>query len=246
MKLSFLGPLRIASCVGLLCGALAVTAAAQSNQSTIDPCKNHDTDSYATLRLTNMTQTREIMSVVTALRNMLPCARIYFADQQSAISLTASAANMELARKIVAELDQPGKSYRVTFTLTELENGKRVAGRRFTMMVWGTERTTLRQGQRVPVTTASDKKDSDTAVQVQYVDIGLNLQATIDGRRLSTKVEESAVVPGAGAGQNPTIAQTVLEGSSGFQPGVAVVIGTLEEPGSTRRQEVEVTVEPVG
>jgi type II secretory pathway component GspD/PulD (secretin) len=240
--------LRLAGLVAVtLCGALAATAFAQSSS---DPCKTEgkrDPDSYATIRLVNMTQQRDANEVQTDLRNMLPCARIYYVPSQNALSLSASAANMEEARKIVVELDQPRKSYRVTFTLVQVEAGKRMGARKFSLVLWANERTTLKQGQRIPITTGADKKESVTAVQVQYVDVGLNLQASIEGNRLSTKVEESAVVPSAAAAnpEEPSIAQTVLEGSSLLKIGSPLVIGSLELPGSTHRQDVEVLVEAI-
>jgi type II secretory pathway component GspD/PulD (secretin) len=237
----------------LLAGLVAVllgfgAAASVFAQSSGDPCKadnKHDTDSYATIRLVNMTQPREAMEITTGLRNMLPCAKVYYVAPQNAITVSASAQTLELARKLVAELDQPIKSYRVTFTLTEVEAGKRLAGRKFSMVLSVGERSTLKLGQRVPIVVGADKKDSSTGVQVQYVDIGLNLQANIEGKRITSKVEESSLVNSATAvsAQDPTIAQTVLEGSSPVKLGVPVVIGSLEVSGSSRRQEVEVLVE---
>jgi type II secretory pathway component GspD/PulD (secretin) len=230
-----------------LCGALAAPALAQTPTEPAKPEIKPEPEHYVTIRLVNMIQQHEANDVVTDLRNVLPKSRIYYVAAQNTLSVKGSAEDLELARKIVAELDQPPKSYRVSFTLSEVEAGKRLTSRKFSLALYGGERSVLKQGQRVPIVTGADKKDSDTGVQVQYVDIGLSLQANIDGKRLSTKVEESAIVAGSGLVPNhdPSIDQTVLEGSSTLKLGVPVVLGTLDVPGSAHRQEVEVLVEAI-
>jgi hypothetical protein len=87
---------------------------------------------------------------------------------------------------------------------------------------------------------------------VQYLDVGLNIDATLDaysdGLRLHTKVEQSSVVADEKSGmgtQDPVVRQTTLEGVSTLVQGKPVVLGALDMPGSTRRQEIEVISELV-
>jgi hypothetical protein len=84
-----------------------------------------------------------------------------------------------------------------------------------------------------------------------YVDVGLNLEAYLegetDGLRLRTKVEQSSLAEekSAGTAQDPVIRQTVLEETAILVPGKPMLLGSLDLPGSTRRQEIEVISELV-
>jgi type II secretory pathway component GspD/PulD (secretin) len=212
---------------------------------------------YETFYLTNLTQQNDLNDIQTNLRNMLPNARIYGTPSQQAISVRATPEDMTLARKIVSEFDRPRKSYRLTYTLTETDGGKRVATRSFSLVVVPGYRTALlKQGNRIPLVTGkSDTGASGEQSQVQYIDVGLNIEATLEGAsnasgdvlRLRTKVEQSSLAEdksGLGA-QDPVIRQATIEGNSGLVPGKPVVLGAMDVPGSTRHDEVEVVAELV-
>jgi hypothetical protein len=65
--------------------------------------------------------------------------------------------------------------------------------------------------------------------------------------RLRTKLVQSGIAEersGIGA-QDPIIRQTTLEGTSTLVQGKPLVLGSLDVPGSTRHQEVEVVSELV-
>jgi hypothetical protein len=83
--------------------------------------------------------------------------------------------------------------------------------------------------------------------QVQYLDVGLHIEASLEGTRLRTKVEQSRVADeksGLGA-QDPIVRQTVLDGTSSLTQGKPLVLGSLDIPESTRREEIEVVAEAV-
>lgn len=212
-----------------------------------DPGKaeaRHEPMSYASIRLVNRTQSRDVNELQNTLRNMLPRARVDSVSAQSSISLLATAADLELARKMVAELDQPRKSYRATFTLTEVEAGKRGAVQRYAVAVLANERGELKQGQRIPIATATAAKGDETpAVQVQYQDVGLRFEVLIDGATLRTTVEQSASL--APNSLHPAISLSLLEASSKLKLNVPIQLGAMAEPGTARHLEVELLVEPV-
>jgi len=101
------------------------------------------------------------------------------------------------------------------------------------------------------VTGTIDAARATPGTQVQYVDVGLNIEASLDGfadgLRLRTKVEQSGVAEEkSGMGmQDPVIRQTMLEGMSILVQGKSVVLGSLDLPGTTRYQEIEVASEVV-
>jgi hypothetical protein len=98
----------------------------------------------------------------------------------------------------------------------------------------------------VPIVTGVSG-EKDAATQVQYVDVGLNLDATIEGNTLRVKLEESAlsVEKAAAAVSDPVLDQTVFEGSAALTLGKPITLGSLAIPGSTHREEIEATVEVI-
>jgi len=82
---------------------------------------------------------------------------------------------------------------------------------------------------------------------VQYLDVGLNIEASLDGDRLRSKVEQTGLAEeksGIGT-QDPVVRQTTIEATCDIAPGKTLVIGSLDIPGTTRHQEIEATAEPV-
>ncbi|MFZ0744129.1 MAG: hypothetical protein WAM85_06970 [Terracidiphilus sp.] len=209
-------------------------------------------ETYQTFYLSNMTQINDANDIQTDLRNMLPKSRLYYMPSQGAISMRGSSEDFQLAQKILADLDRPRKIYRVTYTITDMDNGKRTATQHLALIVVSGAKTILKQGSRVPIVTGTyDQASTNQNSQVQYQDIGLSIEASLDGYadglRLRSKVEQSSLADeksGLGV-QDPVIRQTVLEGMSTLAPGKPLVLGSLDVPGTTRRQEIEVVSELV-
>jgi hypothetical protein len=80
---------------------------------------------------------------------------------------------------------------------------------------------------------------------VQYVDVGLSIEATIDGSRLRTKVEQSTIADEKSAvgAQDPVIRQGVLEETSTLVEGKPLVLGSFDIPGTARHEEIGVVSE---
>jgi hypothetical protein len=141
------------------------------------------------------------------------------------------------------------KSYRITYTLTEMDGSKRVGTQHFAMIVVSGRKTVLKQGSKIPLATGTTSNSSGVQVQVQYMDIGLNIAASleVDGVRLYTQVEQSSVAEeksGLGT-QDPIVRQTTLEGTSILTLGKPLMLGSMDVPGSTRHLDVEVVMEPL-
>jgi hypothetical protein len=122
----------------------------------------------------------------------------------------------------------------------------------FSIIVASGSRTEFKQGSRVPIGVGGRSSGSSTSnLDVQYLDVGQEIEASLDGYldgvRLRTKVTQSSIAEDkSGVGtQDPVIRQTTLEGTSTLVQGKPLVLGSLDIPGSTRRQEVEVLSELV-
>lgn len=250
------GLVQIVVGAALLCALCGVSGVAQTeNKLEANPLRGEEpsTQSTQTFYLVNISQQNEAAEILTAIRNLLvPSSRVYFVPSQNAIFVSASSDQRALAQRIIADLDRPKRVYRLTYTLTELEGGKRIGVQHFAMVVVSGQRTQMKQGSRVPVVTGSYDPGKTTAQNtVSYLDVGLNFDATLDesanGVRLRTKAEQSSVAPEtSGVGmQDPVVRQTMLEGTSILTPGKPLVLGSLDVPGSTRHQDVEVVMEVV-
>ena len=209
-------------------------------------------NSYRTFYLTNLTGQNDANDIQTDLRNMLPQAKLYYVPSQSALSIRGSSEDISLAQKILADLDRTRKTYRLIYTMTETDNGKRVTQQRFAVIVASGSRTDFKQGSKVPlVAGTSDASPGSQSSQVQYQDVGFEIEASLnanlDGIRLRSKIAESSVADeksGIGV-QDPIFRETTLDGTSTLALGKPLVLGSLDIPGTTRHQEVEVVSELV-
>jgi type II secretory pathway component GspD/PulD (secretin) len=208
-----------------------------------------------TFYLNNSVLQSDANELVTALRNMLePCDKAYLVANQSAIVMEAPPDQLALAQKLITDLDRPRKTYRLTYTVTEVDSDKRIGTQHFAMVVVSGQETKLKQGSKIPLATGSYSGSGTTAaggVQTQftYLDVGMNFSAQLDefanGVRLRSSVEQSSV-----GGQNtiagvvePVIRQTSLTGAAFLTPGKPLMLGSIDIPGSTRHLDVEVTME---
>lgn len=230
-------------------GAGAQTQAAE--QKPAEP-KQPVAEIYQTFYPANVTQPIDANDIQTDLRNMLPKARIYYAASSNAITVRATPEDIQQARKTLSEIDRPKKVYRLTYTITEIDSGKRTGSEHYILVAASGRKAYLKQGLRVPlVTGAPDSEASPRGSQVQYVDVGLNIEASLDGYenglRLHTRVEQSSLAEeksSVGA-QDPVIRQTSLDEISILPQGKPFVLGSIGFPGTTRRQEIEVAAELV-
>jgi type II secretory pathway component GspD/PulD (secretin) len=237
----------------------ATGAGAQAQPSDAKPAdpqsaeQKSSAETYETLYLSNMTQQNDLNDIQTDLRNILPPrTHVYGMPSQHAISIRANPEDILLAKKILSDLDRTRKIYRLTYTITELDNGKPVGTQHLSLIAFSGEKTQLKQGNRVPLVTGTYGAGSSAQnSQVQYIDVGLGIEATLDGYadgvRLRTKIEQSSLADeksGVGV-QDPVIRQTMLEATAALVQGKPLALGSLDLPGGTRHLDVEVVSELV-
>ena len=228
----------------------AETQAAPRSQSTE---RAPSTDPMKTFYLKNTTQLNDPNEIQTGLRLMLePRTKIYLVQSQNAIVIRGTPDQFVLAQQLLDEIDRPKGTYRLTYTINESEAGKRIGAQHFALVLVPGQRTTLKQGSKVPIVTGSyEAGTASQNQQVTYLDIGMNFDATLNvvGQTvtLRSKVEQSSVAPeksGFGS-QDPVVRQSVLEGTAVLALGKTLVLGSLDTPGSTRHLDVEVVLELV-
>lgn len=208
-------------------------------------------ETVKTFYLTNVSRAEDANETVSALRNLLDATdKVYLVPSQNAIVIRATPDQLALAQRLLTDLDRLKKTYRITYTITESEEGKRIGTQHFAMIIVSGGKTTLKQGSKVPIMTGEYDAGKSTAhTEMTYLDVGLNFDASldefVDGMRLRTKVEQSAIAEDKAGAADPVIRQTVLEGTSIVTPGKPLVLGSLDIPGSPRHLDIEVVVDGV-
>ena len=145
---------------------------------------------------------------------------------------------------------KPIENYKVTYTISELENGKAVNQRQFSLDVRDDGRSSnIRAGNRVPILTQmpSEKGGAPT---VQYMDVGFSADSVVierDSRlALDSRLEMSNLLPqengGLGAGGNPVMRQTRLEIRTVVELDKKSVISSMDDMSSKKTMQLEVLV----
>jgi hypothetical protein len=246
---------------------LSLAANAQDNPSSDDavksanPCtalRNAPTETR-TFYLTNVTQPDQGREVLNAIRNLLcSTVKIYYVDSQKAVVIEAPTTQLALADKLIHDLDRAAKTYRVTYTLTELDAGKTISTQHYSMLLGDGEHSSLKEGNKIPIATgtysngaAVTSPSSEIQTQFTYLDVGMNFDATVavsgNSVRLKSKVEESSLdqpVTIAGVTE-PVVRQSVLDGVSTLTLDKPALLGTIDVPNSTHHIDIAVFVEPL-
>jgi type II secretory pathway component GspD/PulD (secretin) len=213
---------------------------------------NEKPSSYKTFYLSNLTRQQDAEEIQTDLRNMLPMAKLYYVPSQSALSVRGSADDIALAQKMLADLDRPRKAYRLTYTVTETGSGQPEGAQHVTLIVTSGGMTDFKQGSKVPIVTGIyPQGEQPQHSDVQYQDVGLEIEATLngyaDGVHLRSKIAQSNVSDeksGIGV-EDPVFHETTLEGTATLVPGKPLILGSLDIPGTNRHQQVEVVSEAI-
>jgi type II secretory pathway component GspD/PulD (secretin) len=165
----------------------------------------------------------------------------------SLASAQAPAAPVAAARASRPAMQPDARTYRLTFTLTELDGNRRVGSQHFSMVATTGGKTILKQGSKIPIATGTVKEGNGEQTQFTYIDIGINIDASLDDAgpdnrvSLRGKIEQSSVgeektISGV---TEPVIRQTLLDATS-----LHLTLGSVDIPGSTRHVDVEVLAEP--
>jgi hypothetical protein len=137
--------------------------------------------------------------------------------------------------------ERPRSTFRVDYVLSEIEGGKRANERSLSLTVNEGSNGQLRSGTRVPIN-VGDKG-------VQYMDVGLKISGRVMERdgdlTLDSELEMStfAIPEQASEAKGNPILRTVSQSLS-TRPtlGKSAVLSTLDDLGTKKRLQVEVTV----
>jgi type II secretory pathway component GspD/PulD (secretin) len=212
-----------------------------------------------TVYLKSSSQQADANEIVTALRNILPPeSKVYLVASQNAVVMRTTPQNLQLAQAIMNDLDLPKKTYRLTYTVIDVDGSKPVSTEHYSMVMVPGMNTKLKQGSKVPIatgtysataTTGASPSPAGAQTQFTYLDVGMNFDATLqptsNGATLKSSIERSAVATEqSGVGpQDPILRQTSLAGVFYLTLGKPITLGSVEMPGTTHHLEVEAMIQ---
>jgi hypothetical protein len=134
---------------------------------------------------------------------------------------------------------KPVHAYRVDFSIHELEDGKKINTRHYSMDLNSGPWSGIKIGTRVPV--------SPSQGTFQYVDLGTNIdcELTDEGEDVSLDVRSdfsNLASPEEQHSTQPIIRQIKINGRTVTSLGKPVIIGSVDDPNSNRQFQLEATV----
>ncbi len=153
-----------------------------------------------------------------------------------------------------AKAEDSVDAYRLDVSFNELEDGKKLNTRHYSIDLTGGRPNDIKIGTRVPVVTANCNSSSASSPsggaseQYQYLDLGTHLSAQLisHGNELHVSGDISSLDTSAGpetsARLGPVIRQIRIEGSTALVLGKLLLIGSADDPNSKRQFQLEVTV----
>src|SRR5581483_6207902 len=137
---------------------------------------------------------------------------------------------------------RPIAAYRLDFTLTEFEDGKKTNSRSYSLLAQTHSWNKLRIGTRLPVATHPSANELS---QFQYIDIGMNIDANIEEQEgvvlLNSTVDVSGMAPQREEQTHaPIIRQMKSELRTVVSPGKSTIITADDDPTGKARFQLEV------
>ncbi len=173
--------IAIVSALGCCLAVHAQGASQPASPAASRDCRQMDPNSLPlrTYYLRNASQPNDGNEILTGLRLMLPpSTKLYLVPSQNAIMMRGCPDDYALSQKLIDDIDRPRKKFRLTYTVTETDAGKRVGVQHVSLFAQEGQRTTLKNGSKVPVATGSINRDNEAQSQMTYLDIGLSFDVT--------------------------------------------------------------------
>jgi hypothetical protein len=204
---------------------------------------------YKTFYLTNISQPTDLQDVVNALRTIVEIQRIMQVPSLNAIVVRGTPAQLSLVQRVIDDIDKArkkyGGDYRLDFKISELEDGKKLNSRSYTLLIYPHETGKLRIGTQVPIQAGEGK--------FTYTDVGQNIDCQVRSeteRMVGVNVDmdfsnfgstEQLKTAGGATSGNPVLQRFRITTRTDLELGKPTVINTFDDPSSKRTYQIEVT-----
>jgi hypothetical protein len=139
------------------------------------------------------------------------------------------------------DLTKPLEAYRLDFSINELEDGKKINSRQYSMNLNANDSNEIKIGTRVPV--------EPKAGEFQYIDVGTNIWSRLGVHNSQLELAVRAdmsnfAIPEQASGHEsrPVIRQLQIRGGTVALLGKPMLLGSVDDPNSKRQFQLEVTV----
>lgn len=158
--------------------------------------------------------------------------------------------------KHAADTTEPDHTYRLEFTISELEDGKKINSRQYSMTLKSGDDNEIKIGTRVPVEVKQ--------TEIQYLDVGTNIWCRLRDRageepsshglrdlswlgndvmlNVRSELSNFAIPEQQSQSMRPTIRQIKIDSSTIVTTGKQMVVGSADDPNSKRQFQLEVLV----
>ena len=162
------------------------------------------------------------------------------------LGLGITRAQESAAAKPTPETSEPGHAYRLDFSVSEIEDGKKINSRQYSMNMGSGGQNEIKIGTRVPV----EPKNGE----FQYIDVGTNIWCRLRDRgdvtwlandvmlNVRSEISNFAVPEQQGQNMRPIIRQLKIDAGTIAVLGKPMVVGIVDDPNSKRQFQLEVTV----
>ena len=234
--------------------ALAAKAAQDLSKTCTDcAARRHDDGTWPTrtFYLKYATSQNDINEIATAIRQLLPPPdQTFVIASEDAIVMHAPPDDLVVVQKLLDDLDIPKKSWRLTYTVSEMDGDKRVGTQHYSVDVVANQESTLKQGDRVPIATgAFSTQTQANQTQIAYQDVGMTFDAQLvpqaGAASLKASIERSSAAASALSPADPVFRQSAIKGTFLLTPNKPLILGTMDIPESTHHLQIEVLMEPL-
>jgi len=156
--------------------------------------------------------------------------------------LPVSAAQDQPVSKPATEtVAKPASAYRLDFAVNEIDDGKKVNSRQYSLNLNADDANEIKIGTRVPV----EGKQGE----MQYIDVGTRIWSRLKEREngllleVRSEISNFAIPEQATAERSntmPLLRQLAINASTVVQPGKPMVVGSVDDPNSKRQFQLEV------
>ncbi len=142
--------------------------------------------------------------------------------------------------------DMTAAVYRLNFAIHEMDSGKRLNTRNYTMLLESGGKGVLKVGTKVPIATAPGPN-----TQYTYIDVGVNVDARIVEQGSQLRLNANIEVSNLGAEREnqgrpmPQVRQLRSDVDAWIPAGKPTPVVTLDDPATSKHYEIEVTATKV-
>ena len=185
-----------------------------------------------------------MLFVMTIALGSVAIAQAQEETKPSAQQESAKAADLERR----SERPKPVQPYRLDFALDELESGKKINTRHYSMTLTAGATNEMKIGTRVPVSTTSG-----ASTQYQYLDVGTSIWANLrevgDDLQLEVRSDVSNLDLSSPRDRDlapaPIVRQIQLNGKTLLVIGKAITLAAVDDPNSTHAFQLDVIATPM-